>query len=226
MRLGSTMSRDNGLLLLPLGEGWGVTVSRKEQRPLTRIAPDDASHRRGDPTSPRRGEVSHRFHQKLFRFRTRLRQIRYRKFQTATSSHARDATAPGRCDQPSKKQRAQGMPGASACTHGPVYKGKKYTSINSPQVKPNHRHSLRDGLRLIPRSLRRLGFLSPSPQRSDSSSRSSRQRRGAKTTRLRRPRHDAFVWCITRVHRIPRPTLLTFAKRPSLSGTGRANKCQ
>jgi hypothetical protein len=37
------------------------------------------------------------------------------------------------------------MPGALARTHGPVYKIKKYTSFQSPQVKPNHRHSLRDG---------------------------------------------------------------------------------
>jgi hypothetical protein len=42
------------------GEGWGEGLSGSDSRraPLTRIAPDDASHRRGDPTSPRkRGEV-------------------------------------------------------------------------------------------------------------------------------------------------------------------------
>ena len=49
---------------------------------------------------------------------------------------------------------------------------------------------------------------------------SSRQRRGAKTTRLRRPQHDAFVSCITRVHRIPRPTLVTIREAPLFIGHG------
>ena len=50
-------------------------------------------------------------------------------------------------------------------------------------------------LRLIPRSLRRSGLLSPSLLRSVSFLRTSRQRRGAKTTRLRRPRlaHSSFA---------------------------------
>jgi hypothetical protein len=45
------------------GEAWGDEDSPQIHYsrivPLTQIAPDDASHRRGDPTSPRkRGEVT------------------------------------------------------------------------------------------------------------------------------------------------------------------------
>ena len=47
-------------------------------------------------------------------------------------------------------------------THGLVCESRKHTS-KSPQVRRTFRHSLRDGLRLIPCSLRRSGSLSPSP---------------------------------------------------------------
>ena len=44
-----------------------------------------------------------------------------------------------------RKQRAQGMPGAGR-THSPVWgKNSGPHEQNSPQVKPNERHSLRDG---------------------------------------------------------------------------------
>src|SRR5581483_1407224 len=112
------------------------------------------------------------------------------------------------------QQRAQGKPGVR-CTRSLACKMKKHTS-KSPQV-----HRTRSGfpcamvLRLIPRSLRRSGLLSPSPLRSDSFLRSSRQRRGAKTTRLCRPLRCASSLRTESVHRIPRPTSVTIAIRPS-----------
>jgi hypothetical protein len=45
-----------------------------------------------------------------------------------------------------------------------------------------------------------------------------RQRRGARTTRLRRPRVHRSSYRHNRVHRIPRPTFVTIAKRPSGEG--------
>jgi hypothetical protein len=57
------------------------------------------------------------------------------------------------------------------------------------------------------------------------SSPTSRQRRGAKTTRLRRPQTGAFVRSAACVHRIPHPTFVTIGQTPLLSGTGRAEKC-
>ena len=54
----------------------------------------------------------------------------------------------------------------------------------------------------------------------------SRQHRGAKTTRLRRPLTRAFVPRTASVHRIPHPTFRDDREAPLLSGTGRANRCQ
>src|SRR6202030_2249671 len=45
-----------------------------------------------------------------------------------------------------------------------------------------------------------------------------RQRRGVRTTRLRRPQVSAIVFGATRVHRIPCPTFVTIAKRPFCLG--------
>jgi hypothetical protein len=42
-----------------------------------------------------------------------------------------------------------------------------------------------------------------------------RQRRGVRTTRLRRPQQRALVSRAFCVHRIPHPTSVTIAKRPS-----------
>ena len=61
---------------------------------------------------------------------------------------------------------------------------------------------------------RRSGSLSPSPVRCTASSPGSRQRRGAKTTRLRRPRTRTLVCCAALVHRIPRQRFVTIAIRP------------
>ena len=49
-----------------------------------------------------------------------------------------------------------------------------------------------------------------------------RQRRGVRTTRLRRPRVHRSSYRHNRVHRIPRPTSVTIAKRPSVQWRGTA----
>jgi hypothetical protein len=49
---------------------------------------------------------------------------------TAMRRHSRDASAPELCHQNvPRKQRAQGMPGASATTHGPACNEKEHTSL-------------------------------------------------------------------------------------------------
>src|SRR5579872_7200138 len=65
-----------------------------------------------------------------------------------------------------------------------------------------------------------IGLFCHRPRATRSVVASSRQRRGAKTTRFRRPQHDGFVSCITRVHRIPRPTLVTIGQAPLFIGHG------
>jgi hypothetical protein len=62
-----------------------------------------------------------------------------------------------------------------------------------------------------------LGLTSPS-------ARLERQRRGVRTTRLRRPAPAPLVLRRCRVHRIPHPTSVTTAKRPSCEAGWRINK--
>jgi hypothetical protein len=99
------------------------------------------------------------------------------------------------------------MPGAQR-TRSLVRKNKKHTSIVTTGSPKHSGIPCTMALRLIPRSLRRSGFLSPSlakgfPQ-------TSRQRRGVKTTRLRRMRDSVSSGAKTpdaaRIHRIPRST--------------------
>jgi hypothetical protein len=59
------------------------------------------------------------------------------------------------------KQRAQGRPGASARTRSLVCKGRKKNAHKIITGTPKHRPSLRNGLRLTPRSPRGAGFLAP-----------------------------------------------------------------
>ena len=51
------------------------------------------------------------------------------------------------------------MPGAQARTHGPVYKGKKYTSISHHRQGRSPRHSLRDGCTVSFVLFPEIGFL-------------------------------------------------------------------
>jgi hypothetical protein len=56
-------------------------------------------------------------------------------------------------------QRAQGMPGAAARTHSLAWQMEERKPHEHTTGKPRHRHSLRNGLRLIARSPRCPGFL-------------------------------------------------------------------
>jgi hypothetical protein len=117
------------------------------------------------------------------------------------------------CRNLQPEERAQGMPGAPrtrslACEK---WKARKQVTTGSPKQSGIPCAMV---LRLIPRSPRRSGFLSPSP-------------RNAKhcrelTPASRRQDHmaspsarGAFVFRAARVHRIPRSTFVTIAKRPS-----------
>ena len=98
--------------------------------------------------------------------------------------------------RPSRGERAQGKPGAD-CTRGP--RATKSTGVG-PQVNRSNAGfpcAVVYGLfRALPGD---RAFLPPSPA-GNASRGLERQHRGARTTRLRRPRYRAFV-----VRRHPRP---------------------
>ena len=79
-------------------------------------------------------------------------------------------------------------------------------------IRPSLRNGFNGFLRALPGD---RAFLPPSPART---LQTWRQHRGARTTRLRRPRTTSFVVVTCRVHRIPHPTFVTIAKRPSYRG--------
>jgi hypothetical protein len=113
-----------------------------------------------------------------------------------------------------QQQREQGMPGGSAAPTAPCADEKAHEQVTTGQPK-------RSGipcamaLRLIPRSLRRSGFFvtvpgvmrsiiarfTPASRRQDHAALSSAR--------------GAFVVCASRGHRIPHPTSVTIAIRPS-----------
>ncbi len=111
--------------------------------------------------------------------------------------------------RPHRKQRAQGMPGAG-CTHGP--RATKSTRQNH-RFSRSSRHSLRNGFNGLLRALPGETGLC-CHRRFASSCKTRHLHRGARTTRLRRPRH-VVRQTTHRVHRIPLPTSVTIAKRPS-----------
>jgi hypothetical protein len=84
------------------------------------------------------------------------------------------------------------------------------------------RPSLRNGLRLISRSPRGPGFLAPVASRSFCSLSLSVGRPGPHDFAVR----DLDVRLTQgRVHRIPQPTFVTIAKRPSSKAAGCAERC-
>jgi hypothetical protein len=114
----------------------------------------------------------------------------------------------------SPQQREQGMPGVWLA-RSLVRKSKKHTSKYTTGSPKRSGIPCAMVLRLTPRSLRRSGFLSPSPVRCAASSPSSRQRRGVKTTRLcrLRPAHSSCA-PLAAIASLS-PTSVTIAKRPS-----------
>jgi hypothetical protein len=96
---------------------------------------------------------------------------------------------------------------------------RKFARARKPQVQAETlRPSLRSGLRLIRTLLGEPSRLPPSPQRSFSASLGlSARPRGARTTRLRRPRMAPLVSQRPHVHRIPASRVVTTAIRPSAS---------
>jgi hypothetical protein len=122
---------------------------------------------------------------------------------------------------PRCKRRAQGMPGARIAPAALRAKVKKHASIVTTG-SPKHSGipctmvlTVSFALSLVNRA-----FLPPSP--AERLPPTSHQRRDVRTTRLRRPQHIARLRRY-RVHRIPRPTSVTIAIRPS-SGRGMAQK--
>ncbi|SHN68014.1 hypothetical protein SAMN05444170_1273 [Bradyrhizobium erythrophlei] len=95
-----------------------------------------------------------------------------------------------------------------------VRKSKKHTSKYTTGSPKRSGIPCAMALRLIPRSLRRSGFLvTVTPEK--------RQLLKSFTPASRRQDHaalssatGAFVWCAIRGHRLPRPTSVTIAKRP------------
>jgi hypothetical protein len=122
-------------------------------------------------------------------------------------------------------KRARGRPGAAAPAASCV-KWKTHELVTTG-VGGSIRPSLRDGFNGFLRAL--LGdraFLPPSPARYEGITcvmrryrrQFERQRRGVRTTRLRRPRSARLVFARRRVHRIPHSTFVTIAIRPSDRG--------
>ena len=109
-------------------------------------------------------------------------------------------------------QRAQGKPGAR-CTRGLACKRQKQSAHEHTGSAEAVRPSLRSGLRLIARSPRRSGFLvtvagGKFSRQLDASVEASGPHDFA--VRIRAVRQGHF-----HVHRIPHPTSVTTAKRPS-----------
>ena len=123
-------------------------------------------------------------------------------------------------------ERAQGMPGARCA------RSRAWCVVNTRVSHHGHtgntRHSPHNGFNGFLRAL--LGdraFLPPSPLRSLllKNLTPASGRRGVRTTRLRRPPCAPFVLKRQSVHRIPRSTSMTIAKRPSVRRDGGRYGC-
>ena len=115
--------------------------------------------------------------------------------------------------RPPKGKRAQGKPGAR-CTRGPVCVLLGRSAHEHTGSAEAVRLSLRNGLRLIPRSPGRPGLLATLIHEKFCFPRTRHQRRGARTTRLHRPQrqHSSFAAIAsTASHR----TFATIMSRPS-----------
>src|ERR1700732_3581193 len=113
-------------------------------------------------------------------------------------------------------QRAQGIPGAR-CTRGLVCKSAQKNAHEHTGSAEEIPHYLRNGFRRISRSPRRSGFLVTVAGGVLTANLTPASRRQDHTTSP-----SAFVPFVNgtiSVHRIPRPTSVTIAKRPSF-GTG------
>src|SRR6266478_3934628 len=126
--------------------------------------------------------------------------------------HSRGALRPSYPNKPpSKHQRAQGMPDAR-CTRSRLC-SKKSTGVSNHRYAAINRHSLRDGFNGVLRALPGdRAILPPSSvgRTTDLAPASGRQNH---TTS---PSACAVIRLMTcRVHRIPHPTSVTIASRPS-----------
>ena len=103
----------------------------------------------------------------------------------------------------------------------PMVRVQQKSTRQNHRYEPNNRPSLRNGFNGFLRAL--PGETGLCCHRRFASSRKARHlHRGARTTRLRRPRH--VVRLTTRcVHRIPLPTSVTIAKRPSCGSETRGS---
>ena len=81
-------------------------------------------------------------------------------------------------------------------------------------MKPKHRHSLRDGFTAYG-ALSPVSMTSESPSSRGSSPQNLAPAQGCQDHTLLPYAFMLLVWRHTRVHRIPLPTLVTIAKRPS-----------
>jgi hypothetical protein len=95
----------------------------------------------------------------------------------------------------------------------PMVRVQQKSTRQNHRFSRSSRHSLRNGFNGLYRAL--PGETGLCCHRRFASSRKARHlHRGARTTRLRRPRHVVRL-TTRRVHRIPLPTSVTIAKRPS-----------
>jgi hypothetical protein len=95
----------------------------------------------------------------------------------------------------------------------PMVRVQQKSTRQNHRYEPNNRPSLRNGFNGLLRAL--PGETGLCCHRRLASSRKARHlHRGARTTRLHRPRHVVRL-TTCRVHRIPLPTSVTIAKRPS-----------
>ena len=139
------------------------------------------------------------------------------KEQEGTRARSRGAIRPSFASAPLKRQRVQETPGAR-CTRGLA------CSVENTRVS-HHRFTGTPGVSCamvltVSFVLSLVTGLCCHHHRAENSARLERQRRGVRTTRLRRPPTKSFVACQRHarpdgVHRIPHPTSVTIAKRPS-----------
>jgi hypothetical protein len=116
------------------------------------------------------------------------------------------------------RQRAQGMPGARAPAASRA-NGKKHTSRSHCKVRRNITAFPAQWVTAYTRSPRSAGLVSlrrPGLSRPGGG----HQRRGAGTTRLRRPPWRASSRAPASVHRIPRPRFVTIGRSAPLIGAG------
>jgi hypothetical protein len=129
--------------------------------------------------------------------------------------------APSREQSVGLEKRGRGECRARRAHPQPRMPDEKSIRVSTPRLRRFTRHSRTRMVLTVSFGLSPGTGLSCPRRLRGCASQAWHQRRDAGTTRLRRPRSTLFVFQRTRVHRIPLPTSVTIAKRPSC-GNGTA----